>query len=412
MTTIDQVILAENALNSAMEEYVSAVAAAKPRNYKGLSFAMEEAIGDTQEEAKKTMWERFKAFVKRIVDWLLARFKKVGEKKATEAEKFEEELEAGRARWDQAMQNVQKEMQKMQEEFTERAKAADANLKSAEQRMREESDPEWKKKAREQVRQQDPEAIYNKVFASLAPKIHESAIKLFNEKLEKYTCLGSLLDDATLSNSSFANINKLDLIDGAFREVNDITTTLKSLTTTLRSDFSNTEKIKTLLDALKGQKLSQLSDTFKAREGKHLKVTDVLTVSSINKMVDGIEAQLRSYRDMGVNNDLRQAISDMDRAVQDNKPTGDVSKTITELQHGLTSQLAIVSGDFFSLNVVLTALRQELVSMQLCAGWVAGELHEQFKDQFIMLVKKENSSVLDGAATMQLRFMLMTMLGK
>lgn len=73
MTTIEQVIQANEDLSLAIETYASAC---KPLKFKGMSFALEEAQGDGKEQAKKSVFERLRAFVKRIIDWAVGLFSK------------------------------------------------------------------------------------------------------------------------------------------------------------------------------------------------------------------------------------------------------------------------------------------------------------------------------------------------
>lgn len=98
MTTIDQVVQANDSLVSAIEAYA---ASCKPLKNKGISAALEEAQGDVKEGAKQSLWERFRAFIKRLVDWAMGLFSKNKDqlkdkaKKAADDSKTYEELVGG-----------------------------------------------------------------------------------------------------------------------------------------------------------------------------------------------------------------------------------------------------------------------------------------------------------------------------
>lgn len=73
MTTIDQVIAANEAFITAVQDHESIFPRKK---HGGFSIALEEAQEDAAEGSKKTIIQRFVAFIKRIKDWFLGLFKK------------------------------------------------------------------------------------------------------------------------------------------------------------------------------------------------------------------------------------------------------------------------------------------------------------------------------------------------
>lgn len=73
MNTIDSIVAANEELTLAIENFN---ACAKPMSFGRISFALEEAQGDAKEDAKKTLWERFKAFLARIVSFFTSMRKK------------------------------------------------------------------------------------------------------------------------------------------------------------------------------------------------------------------------------------------------------------------------------------------------------------------------------------------------
>ena len=76
MTTIDQVVAAHEALAVAVENYTAAYKGQTVSRNGRFSAALEEAQEDSTNQAKKTMWERFKAFLARIREWFKKLFSK------------------------------------------------------------------------------------------------------------------------------------------------------------------------------------------------------------------------------------------------------------------------------------------------------------------------------------------------
>lgn len=74
MTTIAQVIEANESLNAAIENY-NAMRVVRPMVGR-ISFALEEAQGDAKEDAKQGMWQRLLAFLKRIWEFVTGAKKK------------------------------------------------------------------------------------------------------------------------------------------------------------------------------------------------------------------------------------------------------------------------------------------------------------------------------------------------
>lgn len=90
MIAINDVISANAALEAAFENLAVAQAIAKPKNYHGMSFAMEEAGDDGVKEAKKGIFQKLMEFIKRFFDFILGR----GERSADAAEATHEKAES------------------------------------------------------------------------------------------------------------------------------------------------------------------------------------------------------------------------------------------------------------------------------------------------------------------------------
>lgn len=92
MTTIQSVIDANVALESAFQDYAAVVALSKPTVGFGMSVAMEDASSDGAGEAKKNIFQRFMAFLKRMFDYLAGIFGRTKEK----TEKVKQEFESNK----------------------------------------------------------------------------------------------------------------------------------------------------------------------------------------------------------------------------------------------------------------------------------------------------------------------------
>lgn len=79
-TTVNDVISANAALESAFTNLAAIQAVAKPKGYGGMSFALEEANDDGQQEAKKGIFQKLKELIKRFFDFILGRKKKTEDK--------------------------------------------------------------------------------------------------------------------------------------------------------------------------------------------------------------------------------------------------------------------------------------------------------------------------------------------
>lgn len=94
MTTIDQVVAANESLLAAIEQHQTFF---QGKSHKSMSFALEQAGDDSEKESKKGIIARFMAFIKRIIDWFRNLRKKredSGNDEATAAKTLEEKAKA------------------------------------------------------------------------------------------------------------------------------------------------------------------------------------------------------------------------------------------------------------------------------------------------------------------------------
>ena len=113
MSTAQAVYALDLDLSAAFEELAVVRAMAKPKGYSGMSFALEEASGDAEEAAKKTVWQRFKAWLKPFLDWCvkmwnthIRRKKDLKEK----AEEVKEKMEKKQEKAEQAAKDTPKDL--------------------------------------------------------------------------------------------------------------------------------------------------------------------------------------------------------------------------------------------------------------------------------------------------------------
>lgn len=116
MTTIDQVVAAHEALAVAVENYTAAYKDQTACRNGRFSAALEEAQEDSTDQAKKTMWERFKAFLARIREW----FKKLFSKQEADgktAKDTAEKINKNAEQLKKAVTDLEKSQQAVAESF-------------------------------------------------------------------------------------------------------------------------------------------------------------------------------------------------------------------------------------------------------------------------------------------------------
>ena len=399
MTTIDQVLSADKALSSALEEFTSVCIASKPSGFKGMSFAMEEAVTDVKENARQSLWERFKAFVRRIIDWFATRFKKLGEKKKTEAEKFEEELEESNARWKASLDETMENLRKSNEEFMKRAKPAHADMQRKTQQF---MDPD------------QMDELYKRAFATIKDSVAKDATDIYNEHLKKFTGIGTMLNEASFSGNSLASITKLPQISEAYAELKRITVAVKGLASMLRTENTNAAKLHDYMSGLEGNALDELAEKFKGREGKHITVTDLPTVRSVDSVVRSIKVQFDNLGEWTTATEFNEALDSIRQSIESNRMLDsrdeNFSAVLKDMQQALSVLISNVGSDVFSLQMLVSVLRGELIGVISIPLALTEPLTMKHKAAFTSLVKKENNYVLNFTAEMHLRFQIQNML--
>lgn len=119
MTTIAQVIEANERLNAAIENY-TAMRDVRPMVGR-ISFALEEAQEDAKADAKKTMLQRFKEMVRRVIEWFKNLFKKK-QKEGTTVEDLTAKAKQASKSADDAVQSATQKAQENIEKFKEAIK--------------------------------------------------------------------------------------------------------------------------------------------------------------------------------------------------------------------------------------------------------------------------------------------------
>ena len=121
MTTIDQVVAAHEALAVAVENYTTAYKGQTASRNGRFSAALEEAQEDSTDQAKKTMWDRFKAFLARIREWFKKLFSKQEEEGKT-VKDTSEKISENAEKLKKSVADLEKSRQAVAESFKGMAK--------------------------------------------------------------------------------------------------------------------------------------------------------------------------------------------------------------------------------------------------------------------------------------------------
>lgn len=179
MNTIDSIVAANEELALAIEHYNATTSF---RGFAGMSFALEEAQEDAKEQAKSGLWERFKAFFKRIKDWFFGLFKK-NEDNIDHIEKAVNDLNKQQKDFTEDLKaKTEEAFKKFQEKATEDLKSKKSDY----------VDP-LKKMAEDQQKKDEQKAKEEEEKANQAEEAKEYHKKMMDEAMEAVKKIDSIL---------------------------------------------------------------------------------------------------------------------------------------------------------------------------------------------------------------------------
>ena len=396
MSTTNQVIAADAALSTALEEYTNACYTSRPRVFKGMSFAMEEAVSDVKENAKQSLWQKFKAWVNRIIDWFMSRLKKKEEHKKTEEDEFNKKFRQTMDKWEENLDETMEALRKVQE--TAAKSAADKMNNAA--------------KAGEQYKHEQ-DAVYKRAFEKIRASISADLVELYNQELLKYKGIGTALNQKTFTSSSLSSITTLPIVSEAYAELRKAIATIKSLASLMKSDRGNTDKLHELMRSLENRKLADVIEKFKG-ENNTIQITDVLTIQAIESLGNNVKAQFKALSNNNPTAEFQEALTAVRQGLSDNNALSEndeaFSAHVKEMQTAISSLVGNVGREFFSLELLTSTIHGEVIDLGLFALRVVNTVVSKYEDQYKKIVAGEDKASANMLTHLHLKFAVQDML--
>lgn len=407
MTTIDQVIAANEELTLAIEHLSSKCT---PLSFKGMSAALEEAQEDSKEQAKEGVWAKFKAFLARIKEWFMGLFKK-RESKLDELAKMEADIKKAVDSWKnsdpfkesmerfketmakstmnlnssiEAIRKQQKETaEKEQQEKEEQERAQQEQQQAAAQKEQERKQRVEADTAAARKRMQDATAVFDskrsEVVKAAIPAVDEYLRKKFTGELSSVIKIIMSVktqgDDIAIGkqilhalDSAKVRILRIDrildnLASGKGSGVQDYEDGTKVDVATIREILAGSEEAQGWLSGIEGHSHEELIRAYRRYCGYVVDICSTLSANLLKRIDLAIKETIEDSEKLAQKEGMDQAAIAAVQKIytEEIAPiSADLSKTIMVYGDSLKQATAIGHLNYGAIDAIRTAAKQVL----------------------------------------------------